>query len=136
MPLACAQPSPRTSIRAVLDEQVAAWNQSDIEAFMQGYWQSDELVFESANQITNGWQATLDGYQKRYPNRAAMGTLTFSKLVVDVTDAHTATVTGSFHLERNSQPPASGHFVLTFRKLEDGWRIVRDRTWSDAPFDS
>ena len=29
------------AIRRVMDDQAAAWNRGDIEAFMAGYWRSD-----------------------------------------------------------------------------------------------
>jgi hypothetical protein len=32
------------AVRAVLDEQVAAWNRGDIDAFMSGYEQSAQTV--------------------------------------------------------------------------------------------
>lgn len=127
----CAQNTAEHNIKDVLNDQTDAWNRGDIEDFMLGYWQSDELTFEAPDSVTKGWRATLERYQRRYPNRAAMGTLTFSNLVVDVTAADEATVTGRFHLKRDPLPDASGHFVLTLRKFVEGWRIVRDRTWSD-----
>ena len=33
------------AIRQVMQEQQDAWNRGDLEAFMQGYWQSDSLRF-------------------------------------------------------------------------------------------
>jgi len=128
----CAQNTAQQQIENVLDDQVTAWNRGDIESFMQGYWQSDELTFEAPDSVTKGWQATLERYQRRYPNRAVMGTLTFSNLVVDVTSQDDATVTGRYHLERATLPQANGHFVLSLHRFEEGWRIVRDRTWSDS----
>ena len=73
------------AVRQVLDEQVAAWNRGDIEGFMEGYWQSDSLRFASGGTVRYGWQETLEGYQRGYPDRAAMGTLTFSDLDVAMT---------------------------------------------------
>ncbi len=127
----CTSSTAEQNIKDVLNDQTAAWNRGDIEDFMLGYWQSDELTFEAPDSVTKGWQATLERYQRRYPNRAVMGTLAFSNLVVDVTADDEATVTGRFHLERDPLPDASGHFVLTLRRFVEGWRIVRDRTWSD-----
>src|ERR1041384_7170637 len=53
-------------IRAVLDEQVVAWNRGDLEAFMKGYWKSGDLTFFSGGTMVSGWQETLDRYNKRY----------------------------------------------------------------------
>ena len=45
-------------IEAVLHEQADAWNRGDIEAFMEHYWKSDSLTFNSGGKTTRGWQAT------------------------------------------------------------------------------
>ena len=42
-------------VRAVLSRQVEAWNRGDLEAFMAGYWNSPDLVFQSGATLTRGW---------------------------------------------------------------------------------
>ena len=51
--------SARKAIRKILDDQDAAWNKGDLQAFMAGYWKSDELTFFSGKDVTKGWNATL-----------------------------------------------------------------------------
>lgn len=116
-----------TDIRTVMDEQVAAWNRGDIDAFMRGYWNSEKLVFISGDNVTRGWQPTLDRYKKTYDSRAKMGTLTFSDLEFTVLSKDAAIVLGSWALDREKDKP-HGKFTLTFRKFKDGWRIVMDHT--------
>jgi hypothetical protein len=65
------------AIRAVLAQQVADWNNFNIEGFMQGYWKSDSLLFIGAK-ITHGWDSTLARYKKSYPTKDAMGILRLS----------------------------------------------------------
>ncbi len=113
-------------VSAVMDEQAAAWNRGDIDGFMNGYWNSDRLVFVSSR-VTRGWQSTLDNYKKSYPNRAAMGTLTFSDLEITVLSKDAAVVLGSWSLQREKDKPG-GKFTLIFRKFKEGWRIVHDHT--------
>ncbi len=114
-------------IRKVMNEQTAAWNRGDIEGFMQGYWKSENLVFVSSDNVTKGWQPTLDRYQKNYDSREKMGTLTFSGLTINVLNKQWATVLGSWSLAREKDTP-HGKFTLIFRKFKDGWRIVHDHT--------
>jgi ketosteroid isomerase-like protein len=116
-----------TNIRKVMDEQTAAWNRGDIEGFMQGYWKSENLVFVSGDNVTKGWQPTLDRYKKNYDSREKMGTLTFSGLTINVLNKEWATVLGSWSLKREKDTP-HGKFTLIFRKFKDGWRIVHDHT--------
>lgn len=114
-------------IRRVMDAQVAAWNAGDINGFMRGYWNSPELVFVSGDDVTRGWQPTIERYKKRYDSRAKMGTLTFSDLEIDVLSKDAAKVLGSWALERENDRP-KGKFTLIFRRMKDGWVIVHDHT--------
>lgn len=114
-------------IRRVMDAQVAAWNAGDIDAFMRGYWNSPELVFVSGDEVTRGWQPTIERYKKRYDSRAKMGTLAFSDLQIDVLSKDAAKVLGSWALAREKDNP-KGKFTLLFRKMKDGWVIVHDHT--------
>jgi len=117
----------RSDVRKVLDEQVAAWNAGDIDGFMKGYWNSPEMTFVSGNNITKGWQPTLERYKKSYDSRAKMGVLSFSELVITVTGKNSAVVLGRFTLAREKDKP-TGLFTLNFRKFKDGWRIILDHT--------
>ena len=117
----------KTEIIAVMDAQTAAWNRGDVEAFMLGYWNSADLVFASGDNVTRGWQQTLDRYKKNYSSREKMGTLRFSDLAVNVISKDAAVVLGSWALTRANDNP-KGKFTLIFRKFKDGWRIVHDHT--------
>jgi uncharacterized protein (TIGR02246 family) len=114
-------------IRALLEAQTMAWNQGDVEGFMAGYWKSEDTEFVGASGVTRGWQAVLERYRKGYPDRKAMGRLTFSNLEVHVVCPEAAFAIGQFQLEREQDKPA-GVFTLNFRKFPEGWRIVADHT--------
>jgi ketosteroid isomerase-like protein len=113
-------------IRAVMNKQAADWNRGDIPAFMEGYWKSDQLTFVSTR-VTKGWQPTLDNYKRSYPDKNAMGNLTFSDLEITVLSKDSALVLGSWSLKREKDTPG-GKFTLIFRKFKEGWRIVHDHT--------
>jgi uncharacterized protein (TIGR02246 family) len=115
------------AIRRVMDDQAAAWNRGDLEAFMQGYWRSDKLVFVSGDRVTRGWQQTLDNYKKNYATREKMGKLTFSDLEITVLSKDAAVVLGSWSLARQNDNP-KGKFTLVWRKFRSGWRIVMDHS--------
>lgn len=116
-----------TEVLAVMAEQAVAWNRGDVEGFMPGYWNSEKLVFASGDNVTRGWQPTLDRYKKTYGTKAAMGTLTFSNTEVSVISKDAAVVLGSWSLAREKDNP-KGKFTLIFRKFKEGWRIVHDHT--------
>ena len=116
-----------SDIRAVMNDQVAAWNRGDIDGFMRGYWNSPKLTFVSGANVTRGWQPTLDRYNKNYDSREKMGTLSFSDLEITVLSKDAAVVLGSWSLAREKDNP-HGKFTLVFRKFKNGWRIVQDHT--------
>lgn len=115
------------AIRDLLDRQSAAWNRGDVEGFMAGYWKSEKTTFAGSNGVFRGWQALLERYRRTYPDRAAMGTLTFSELEITTLAPDAALVLGRWHLDRSSGP-VGGVFSLVVRKLPEGWRIVHDHT--------
>ena len=119
--------SDKPQIEAVLDTQAQAWNRGDLDAFMEGYAKIPTLRFASGGVVTHGWQETLAGYKRRYPDRAAMGTLTFSELDVTVLSPDSALVFGRWRLKTAKCEP-NGLFTLLFRKTNAGWRIVADHT--------
>jgi beta-aspartyl-peptidase (threonine type) len=116
------------AIRRVLDQQVAAWNKGDLEAFMVGYWKSPDLTFSSGKQMLRGWQATLDRYRKRYQSDGhEMGKLSFSELQIELLGPESAYVRGRWQLV-TSKELLGGLFTLIFKKIPGGWRIVHDHT--------
>ncbi len=116
------------AIQKIMDDQTAAWNRGDLDAFMTiGYWKSDKLKFVSGDRITYGWQSTLDNYKKTYSSAASMGKLTFSGLEIEVLSKDAAFVIGSWSLARDKDNP-KGKFTLLFRKFKEGWRIVTDHS--------
>jgi ketosteroid isomerase-like protein len=117
----------RADVRKVMDEQVTAWNNGDIDGFMKGYWNSPQMTFVSGNNVTKGWQPTLDRYKKSYDSRAKMGVLSFTDLEINITSKNSAVVLGRFTLVRDADKP-TGMFTLNFRKFKDGWKIILDHT--------
>ena len=115
------------AVNAVMKEQQDAWNRGDINAFMEGYWKSDQLVFVGGGGPVYGWKQTKDNYHKRYPSKDEMGTLTFTTIEVVQLDKKIIRLIGKYHLERK-MGDLSGFFTLIFRKFNDRWLIVSDHT--------
>lgn len=114
---------------AVLDRQVEAWNRGDIDGFMSSYWRSPDLRFTSGGTVERGFQQTLERYRRTYPDRAAMGTLSFEELDVRVLSEAAVLVFGRFRLRREVDEP-TGYFTLLVERHADDWRIVADHTSS------
>jgi len=113
-------------IRLVLQKQELAWNNFNLDGFMEGYWKSDLLLFVGS-QITKGWTATLEGYKKRYNSQAQMGSLKFEILQIDSLTPEVYVVTGKYFLTR-STTNLDGIFTLLFQRKNGKWVIVYDHT--------
>jgi beta-aspartyl-peptidase (threonine type) len=117
------------AIKKVIEQQQAAWNRHDLEAFMTGYWNSPELTFFSGAHESKGWQAALDRYKKTYQSAGhEMGRLEFANLRIEMLGPDAAFVRGEFHLTMSDGKTPHGLFTLIFRKLPEGWKIVHDHS--------
>ena len=124
---ATAQTSDETAIRGLLQTQTKAWNAGDLEGFMQTYWHSDSLLFIGKSGVTRGWQMTLDNYKKNYPDKAAMGTLSFDIIQVKKLSENYYHVIGKWTLQRTADAP-SGHYTLLLQKIKGEWKIISDHS--------
>lgn len=132
--------SDSADIKAVMDKQLVAWNNGDIDGFMAGYWKSDKLKFVSKNGITYGWQKVYDNYKKSYPDKATMGTLAFEIISIESLaddNFHSVgapagknksyMVVGKWMIS-GSVKAAQGYYTLLFKKINGQWVIVSDHT--------
>jgi uncharacterized protein (TIGR02246 family) len=122
----------RETIDRVLRAQQSAWNRADVDAFLEGYWHSPELTFSGSGGVARGWDAVLARYKKNYPNRAAMGQLTFSELEFRFLGPGAALVLGKWHLQREKDE-LGGVFTLVWQHFPEGWKIIHDHTSAVAP---
>ncbi|MEM1320428.1 MAG: DUF4440 domain-containing protein [Bacteroidota bacterium] len=114
-------------VQAQLVKQAESWNAGDLDAFMETYWNSDQLQFIGPQGVTYGWQETLDGYKERYPNKATMGELSFE--IIDVTRRGRKVISmiGRFFL-KTDMGNMQGSFLLLWQKKKGQWVIVADHT--------
>jgi len=122
-----AQSKDEAAILKVLDEQNAAWNRGDVEAFMKGYWENDSLMFVGKSGVTYGWKNTLNNYKKGYPDTAAMGKLIFTNIKIKRLSKKYYFIVGKWYLKR-SIGDVSGHYNLLMEKINGSWVIVADHS--------
>lgn len=124
---AAAQPKAEAAIRRLLHTQTEAWNRGDLDGFMQTYHKSDSLLFVGKRGVVWGWRQTLENYKHSYPDKAAMGILSFGIIQVKKLSARYYHVTGKWMLQRAGDAP-SGHYTLLLRKIKGAWKIVSDHS--------
>jgi uncharacterized protein (TIGR02246 family) len=132
------QATAREQVAKLLQAQAADWNRGDLAAFTSVY--DEDAVFVSTTGVTRGRAGVLERYRARYPDQAAMGTLTFE--LVEVKDVwgpevtplgdatpgavHGASVVARWSLDRKGAPPSSGHTLIVLERSGSAWRIVHD----------
>ena len=116
-------------IVSVLFKQQSDWNRGDIDAFMEGYIKSNQLVFSGASGPIYGWTVIRERYKKSYSSRVIMGILKFDILNLISLSSKVIQLHGKFHLTREIED-ASGFFTLTWLKVEKKWMIISDHTSS------
>jgi hypothetical protein len=115
------------SILQNMKSQETSWNHGDIEGYMVYYWNSDSLKFIGKSGITYGWKTTLEHYKTSYPDKAAMGTLTFSDIKLQKIKRNMVMVTGSWKLVREKDS-LQGYYSLLWKKIKGTWVIISDHT--------
>lgn len=115
----------KASILEVLAIQEKAWNNFDIELFMDTYWKSDELIFYGSSGVTKGWQNTLERYKKSYPTKEHFGKLLLTSNEISKIDNGIYSVFGEYHLTR-TMGNTQGIFMLVLKNIDGTWKIIAD----------
>ena len=121
-----ASRAPADIIRSTLNAQVAAWNEGNLDAFMETYWKSEDLKFVTGTEITKGWAPTLRRYRSEYADGGDLGELGLDRIDVELVTDDVAVVTGRF--KHAGADETSGVFSLVMRRDDGAWRIVHDHT--------
>lgn len=117
----------KDAIKAVMMKQQEAWNNGNIDGFMQGYWKSDSLMFIGSKGLTYGWETTLNNYKKSYPSQAKMGRLQFTIKKIQMITPFEAHMVGKWELFRENDHP-EGYFTLLWKKFDGEWKVIADHT--------
>ncbi len=115
----------KKAITAVLTAQQEAWDNYDIETFMEGYWKSEELKFYGAGGVIKGWQSTLERYKKSYPSKEHFGKLRFVLKDISRVNDDSYYVLGEYYLTREVGD-TNGIFMLIVKNINGEWKIIAD----------
>lgn len=115
----------KASILEVFAIQEKAWNNFDIELFMETYWKSDDLIFYGGSGVTKGWQNTLERYNKSYPTKEHFGQLRLTSNEISKINAGVYSVFGEYHLTR-TVGDTQGIFMLVLKNIDGAWKIIAD----------
>jgi len=128
----------REGVRAHIDEQIAAWNLGDLDAFCAGY--DEDALFITPSGSTQGRNKILSRYRARYTDHRAMGTLRFEILEMRPVQGveismlgdskpgrvQTVSVAARWSLSYPDRDEAAGLTLIVLQRHGDGWSIIHD----------
>jgi len=117
-------PGMPSEVSSTMQSQQDAWNRGDIVSFMVGYWESDSLLFIGKSGVNNGYQKTLSNYKKGYPNKEAMGNLTFTNRSWTQLSEDVSLLIGAWKISEEQH----GMYSLIWKKIEGKWVIIADHS--------
>lgn len=115
--------SPGDQVKSVITAQAEAWNRGDLDAFCAVY--AKDALFLSPSGTTRGRDQVLARYKKRYPDKKAMGTLSFEFLETRES-ATLVTVAAKWKLSYPDKPAAQGVTLVVLQRRGDRWEILQD----------
>lgn len=130
--IGCQSANPSGPIETIMRAQTEQWNRGSIEGFMRYYVHGDELTFSSGGELRRGWDETMARYKRRYPDRAAMGSLSFTALETSPLGSRHALTLGRWQLIREDGD-IGGAFSLVWRREGRDWLILHDHTTQSPP---
>jgi uncharacterized protein (TIGR02246 family) len=118
---------PEKEIYNQLMRMADAWNRHDIDAYLDGFLKSDDLVVFVEGETVRGWDLLSKAYHAGYPNPQEMGTLTIDRVQVQMLAPDLGFVLGSYTVSF----PKKKHFgtdTIIMKKVSEGWREVISHT--------
>ena len=119
--------SAEAAIRATFDFGCAAWNRGDVDAYLAGYWDSEQTRWISGGTVIEGRDAIVAAVKARYPSPEGMGTLDLTRLEIDVLTARDALVFGRLWHTLGDVTRALV-FTVQLRREGEAWLMVTDHT--------
>ena len=127
--VSCKSTNHCNEIYNLMKQQEDAWNNGNIDNFMNIYWKNDSLVFIGKSGISYGWDKTFSNYKNSYKTKEQMGTLKFKNIICNPVNDSTHIVTGKCSLKRiDTFGNINGFYSLIWVKKQTGWKITYDHT--------
>jgi len=120
-------------IRALLDKLETDWNGGDMSAYLDAYWNSEELSLLFGDHPVRGWQALSDLFTGAWTTKEEMGDFRTHEVAIRFPTPGMAIASGGFEHEF-TQEKIVGAFTHVWRRSDDGgWLIVHEHTSRKNP---
>ena len=115
----------RTAIYRLLERQQSAWNDGDLEGYLDAYHRGADLVGVERGRVQLGYLNFRSGF-RRDVSSLGSGRISLHDLEIRETGPDTALALGRWHLEGSSAGDGEILFTLLARRFEEGVRKLFD----------
>jgi uncharacterized protein (TIGR02246 family) len=116
-------------IYALLLKLFDCWNAHDIDGYLNGYWNSPDLLVLVDSEEYNGWQQLRDSYRLAYPNQDSMGHITPARIQIKLLKPDVALALIGWSMSfPNSKQNVVGNSMMNLERFDGAWKIVASHT--------
>ena len=112
-------------VRKAFDAWGEAWNNGDIDGYLEGYFDSPETRVTYNTKVIRGKQVLVDMNKSHFASPEAMGKLSTTHFEVEPIGEMDAVVFGKMKREGGASP-VDAVFTAHVRKIEGEWRIISE----------
>jgi uncharacterized protein (TIGR02246 family) len=113
-------------VKQALDGQVAAWNRGDLEAAMDFYWESPEMLWISRDGTEQGWQQVLEMFQKDFTDRSKMGVYTYEPLHIEQVGPEAVYYVYRWQIDLQGKKLMGGVSSQLWKRIDGRWVIASE----------
>jgi len=124
------------AVRGVFETLLDGIRKADVETVMSVYWNSpDLLLFNNNGTVTRGWEQVRSNRTTSYPNLKNVE-IEARDVRVRLLGRDAAIVTCLWRQAqdfRGAPETATGRLTLTYRLINNGWKVIHTHTSPEAP---
>jgi ketosteroid isomerase-like protein len=122
-----AAPTEEEQVYNVILDQLRYWNAHDIEHYMDCFWKSPDLLVVNEGEQVMGWAEVLATYQRGFPNRAEMGSLTLQRVKLQRLGPDFFLGLSWFVVRTNGKDSYATD-TMVFQRFSEGWKVISDHS--------
>ena len=122
-----AAPDSEKEIYDQMMRMVDAWNRHDLDAYLDGFLRSDDILLVVEGESVRGWDLLSKALHNGYPNPQEMGTLTIDRMQVQMLAPDLGFVL-TWYTMVFPKKKVFGTDTIIVKKVPEGWREMISHT--------
>jgi uncharacterized protein (TIGR02246 family) len=122
-----AASTPEKEVYDQIVKMVDAWNRHDLDAYLDGFVHSDDVVVVVEGETVRGWDLLSRAYHGGYPDPKEMGAVTLDRVQVQMLAPDLGFVLASYTITFPKKKQFGTDTVI-MKKVPEGWRELVSNT--------